>query len=325
MPNVLILGAAGYIGQAVAYALTSSGNHVVYGLARTPEKAKFLASMEVIPVMGSIHDSTAYVSLIRTAPIDLVIDIAAAYSDSYVVLSSLLKAGLERLSLAAASGIASSKLGFIYCSGIWVHGDSDVRVNDLTPVGVMHAPAQPPALMGWRPRLEQEIISGETQKVLDTMVVRSALVYGRAGTSWNVFLKPIQDAVKSGAATATVGADPVARPALVHVDDVGKGFLAAVGKLPLLAGTGVYPIFDLVTSQESLLDILKAAARELRFNGKLELVGPGDDTYLQAMNTSVNASSARAKELLGWEPTRIGMVRVMEAFARAWEAGQGGA
>ena len=275
--------------------------------------------------MGSIHDSAAYLSLIRCAPIDLVIDVAAADSDSYVVLSSLLKAGLERLSLATASGIASPKLGFIYCSGIWVHGDSDVRVNDLAPVGVMHAPAQPPAMIDWRPRLEQEIISGETQNVLDTMVLRPALVYGRAGTSWNAFLKPIHDAVKDGADTATVAADPATRPALVHVDDVAKGFLAAVGKLPLLAGTGVYPIFDLVTSQESLLDILRAAARELRFKGKLELVGPGDDAFMQAMNTSVNASSARAIELLGWAPTRIGMVQVMEAFARAWEAGQGGA
>jgi nucleoside-diphosphate-sugar epimerase len=323
MPNVLIVGATGYIGQAVAHALISSGNHIVYGLARTPKKAKFLSSMEVIPVMGTIHDSTAYLNLIRTAPIDLVIDVAAAYADSYVVLSSLQKAGLERLSLAAASGIASPKLGFIYCSSIWVHGDSDVRVNDLVPVGVMHAPAQAPAVVDWRPRLEQEIISKETQNVLNTMVLRPALVYGRAGASWNAFFKPIHNAMKNGASTATVAADPSARPALVHVDDVGKGFLAAVGKLSLLAGTGVYPIFDLVTSQENVKDILLAAARELGFKGRLELVGPGDDPSMQAMNTSVNASSARAIELLGWRPTRIGMVQVMEAFAKAWEAGHG--
>jgi shikimate 5-dehydrogenase len=44
MPNILILGATGYIGQAVAHALTSSGSHTVYGLARTPSKAKLLSS-----------------------------------------------------------------------------------------------------------------------------------------------------------------------------------------------------------------------------------------------------------------------------------------
>jgi len=161
--------------------------------------------------------------------------------------------------------------------------------------------------------------------VLDTMVLRPGLVYGRAGGSWTAFLKPIHDAVKNGADAATVAADPMARLALVHVDDVGKGFLAAVGKLPLLAGTGVYPIFDLVTSQENLLDILRAAARELRFKGKLELVGPGDNAFMQAMNISVNTSSARAIELLGWTPAKIGMVQVMETLARAWEAGQEGA
>ena len=108
MPNVLVLGAAGYIGRAVAHALTSSGKHTVYGLARTPEKAKFLSSMEVIPVMGSINDSIAYLELIRTTPIDLIIDVAAAFTDSHIVLTSLLKAGLERLSLAAASGVGKA-------------------------------------------------------------------------------------------------------------------------------------------------------------------------------------------------------------------------
>jgi nucleoside-diphosphate-sugar epimerase len=324
MPNILVLGAAGYIGQAVAHALTSSGKHTVYGLARTPEKAKILSSLEVIPVMGSIHDSAAYLELIRTAPIDLVIDVAAAFTDSHIVLSSLLKAGRERNALAAASGIASPKLGFIYCSGIWVHGDSEVRVSDLTPVGVMHAPAQPSAIVNWRPRLEQEIISAETQEVLDTMVLRPALVYGRAGGSWGAFFKPICDAARKIASTATVAADPAARPALVHVDDVGKGFLAAAGKLPLLAGTGVYPIFDLVTSQENLEGILQAAARELGFKGKLELVGPGDNAFMEAMNASVSSSSARAVDILGWAPTRIGMLQGMDAFAKAWQTGPGG-
>ena len=324
MPNVLIIGAAGYIGQAVAHALTSSGKHTVYGLARTPEKANFLSSMEVIPVMGSIQDDAAYLTLIRTAPIDVVIDVAAAYTDSQMVLSSLLKAGAERVSLASASGIASPKLGFIYCSGMWVHGDSQVRVNDLTPVGVMHAPAQPASVVQWRPRLEQEIISADTQEVLDTMVLRPALVYGRSGGIWSVFLKPIHDAARSTASAATVMADPAARPPLVHVDDVGKAFLAAVGKLPLLAGTGVYPVFDLVTSQENLKDILQAAARELGFGGKLELIGPGDDAFMQAMNTSINASSARAVDILGWAPTRVGMIQAIEAFTRAWQAGLGG-
>src|SRR4030095_2619440 len=120
-------------------------------------------------------------------------------------------------------------------------------------------------------------------KVLDTMVLRPALVYGRSGGIWSVFLKPIHDAARSTATVATVMANPAPRPALLHVDDVGKGFLAAVRKLPLLAGTGVYPIFDLVTSQENLNDILQAAAIELGYGGNLELVGPGEDAFMDAM------------------------------------------
>lgn len=320
MPNVLILGATGYIGQAAAHSLTSSGNHTVYGLARTPEKAKFLASIEVIPVIGSISDSAAYLSLIHSAPIDIVLDVAGAFSDSKYVLEDLKRAGRDRLDRAKAAGVRSPKLGYIYGSGIWVHGSSAARVTDLSPVGVPHAPAQPPAIVAWRPKLEQEVLAASD--VLDTMVVRPALVYGRSGTIWNSFFGPILHAVQSGAQSASIAADAASRPALIHVDDVASGYRAAVERLSLIAGTSVYPIFDLVTSQESLKEILGAAAEEMGFKGRLELVGPGEDAFMRAMNTSVNARSERAVQLLGWVPKRVGFVQGMEAFMKAWEAGQ---
>ena len=56
MTHVLIIGATGYIGQAIANSLIRSGGFTVYGLARSPEKAKFLSSLEIIPVdLSLIH------------------------------------------------------------------------------------------------------------------------------------------------------------------------------------------------------------------------------------------------------------------------------
>lgn len=42
MPTVLVFGATGYIGLPFAQSLLRSGNYIVYGLARSPEKGKML-------------------------------------------------------------------------------------------------------------------------------------------------------------------------------------------------------------------------------------------------------------------------------------------
>jgi nucleoside-diphosphate-sugar epimerase len=51
MPKVLIVGATGYVGQALALSLIHSGNHIVYGLARSNQKARALAQQEILPVL----------------------------------------------------------------------------------------------------------------------------------------------------------------------------------------------------------------------------------------------------------------------------------
>lgn len=212
------------------------------------------------------------------------------------------------------------KLGFIYCSGTWVHGSSHVPVNDLMPVGTPNAPAPPAELVAWRTKVEKSVLAA--RDVLDVMIIRPALVYGRSCAIWTSFFEPLYEAVQSQSLpdTVRVPADEDSRPGLVHVDDVASGFHAAIEKLNIIAGTGVYPVFDLQTSQESMNDILRAAARELGFKGNLELVGAGEDLFAKAMCANGSCSSGRAKSLLGWAPKREGFVEGMGVFVKAWES-----
>lgn len=55
--------------------------------------------------------------------------------------------------------------------------------------------------------------------------------------------------------TTRVALEPTSQPGLVHVDDWAEGLQCAIEKLPLISGTGVYPVFDLTTSQESMRNI----------------------------------------------------------------------
>jgi nucleoside-diphosphate-sugar epimerase len=70
--------------------------------------------------------------------------------------------------------------------------------------------------------------------------------------------------------------------------------------------------------------ILSMVAKQLAFQGDLELLGPGGDLFMDAMGTTFNGSSERAKTILGWKPRKIGLVEGMGMFVRAWETGREG-
>jgi nucleoside-diphosphate-sugar epimerase len=318
MVNVLIIGATGYIGQSLSQSLVRSGSHRVYGLARTPEKAQSLTRDEIIPILGSITENTNLLQAIDTYHINVVVDVAGANHESHVLLAELKKIGAARLEAAKSSGILAPKLGFIYCSGTWVHGSSNDPVNDLTPVDAPSSPNPPPKLVSWRPKLEREVLV--SSDVLDVMVIRPALVYGRSGAIWSLYFDPLRKAAQSGTESISLPANAASRPGLIHVDDVASGFHAAIDKLPTIAGSGVYPVFDLATSQESMVDILGFAANSLGFKGKVELAGSGGEAFPEAMNTTANICSGRAKQILGWEPKRFGFVQNMDLFAEAFLA-----
>jgi len=318
MPKILIIGATGYIGQALALSLLRSGSHTVYGIARSPDKAKSLEAIEVIPVNGSASDSATYLDLIRSANIDIIVDAAGANLESKKILNDLIRAGSERIEESKRAGIKRAKLGFVYTSGTWVHGSSSDPVDDLTPVGVAISPAQPPKIVAWRPPLEQEILAASD--VLDVVIIRPSLVYGGAGSIWSGLFLPLLEAVKTGSSSVSVKAKPDSMPGLVHVDDVASGLHAAVDKLHLISGTGVYPVFDLTTSQESMRIVLESAGKALGFHGRVDMVGVDGDLFAEAVCTSFNGSSSRAMQLLGWQPKRFGYVKRMDLYAKAWAA-----
>ncbi|MCJ1458957.1 hypothetical protein MMC28_009334 [Mycoblastus sanguinarius] len=315
MPRVLIIGATGYIGSALAASLLRSGHYTVYGLSRSPSKARDLAISEVIPVLGSVSDSAAYLSLIKSEHINTVVDCSSANMESAKILSDLVEVGKERVREGGA------KLGFVYTSGMWVHGSSFERVNDLDPVGTEGAKAQPPSLVAWRPKMERDVLAA--RDVLDTMIVRPALVYGREHTIWTSFFAPILQAAKSGQEVVKIPLDVKSRPGLVHVDDAAFGLHCAVDKLPLLSSTGVHPVFDLVTSMEAMELIFRSMADAVGFKGRVELEAVDGNALAEAMQTSLNGDSSRAEQLLGWQPRRRGFAAGMEVYAKAFVAAHG--
>jgi len=323
MVRVLIIGATGYMGSALASSLLRSGHYTVYGLARTEKKARQLAADEVIPVVAEDPAKTPQPVLdaIQAAHIDVVV-LCGADDGAHEVLKAVIEAGKQRLRENAAGGAGNLRLGFVYTSGSWVHGSSRVAVTDLELAGQKTSRNPPARLVAWRTGMEQAVLAAHD--VLDVLVVRPGLVYGRSHAIWTSFFNP----VLAAAATSTpetavqIPLDERARPGLIHVDDCASGMHAAIDKLPLLKGTGVYPVFDLISQSESMRDIFDAFAASIGFKGSVQLVGHGDDAFAEAMSVTTNNASARARMLLGWEPKRRPFVDGMDAYGPAFAAAQ---
>ncbi|KAF5639239.1 hypothetical protein F52700_4091 [Fusarium sp. NRRL 52700] len=320
MPKVLIIGATGYLGSRICNVLVNSGQHRVYGIARNEVKAKSLAVAEVTPVIcpDPINKPETYLNAIRNFNIDIVVDVSGANQESAKFLADAKAIGQERLNKARAAGLTHiPKLGFIYCSGTWVHGSSDRLVNDLDTVGP-NAATPPAPLVAWRVAHENAVLAASD--FLDVTVLRPALIYGGECTIWTAFILPLLQASRDGSIdTIQIPLSVNSRPGLVHVSDVATGFQKAIEKLSLINSTSVYPVFDLTTSQESMSQIFAALASHWGFKGRCELVGPGDNLFAEAMGTSLRGSSDRAKQLLDWVPTRLnGFVGGIDVFADAF-------
>lgn len=323
MPNILVLGAAGYIGSQVATQLIQTGQHIVYGSTRSASKAKQIAKQEIIPVVcpDPVNNPEPYLSIIRTKHIDVVIDLMSANAGAKQIVADLSIIGQERLAEYAKRGITGPKLGFIYCSGIWVHGHSTEPMNDLDLVGP-GTKSDPVELVTWRIAVEDAVLSAKD--VLDVMILRPALVYGREGIIWSRSFTPVLEAAKSGSdAPVEIPLDADARTCLIHVDDTASAFRKAVEKLAFISGTGVYPVFDLFTSQESLQEIFNALAASWGVKGGVVLKGhaAGGNLFDKAMSSTLRGSAARAQQILEWKPTRLnGYANDMDIFAAAFKA-----
>ena len=136
------------------------------------------------------------------------------------------------------------KLAYIYTSGMWVHGDSRTEVvTDTTPI------RSPLSLVAWRPELEQLIVNDQ---ILNGIVIRPALVYGRSASHFGPFFKAASEGHIS------FPGSPGGRFSVLHTDDLADLYVRVTEKAAICGGL----IFDAANDMtESIDDVLAALVR----------------------------------------------------------------
>ena len=282
---IFLTGATGYIGGVVAQALQQAGHHVT-GLARTPEKAKFLESRGIRAHLGDLLQPETVASAARIA--DGVIHTANT-NDANSAAADL---AVVRAIIAALEGTGKP---FVYTSGVWVLGSTgDEVATEETPVN-------PTPLVAQRPAIEQEVLAAQGRGVR-AIVIRPALVYGRAGSIPAMLTKSARET----GATRYVG-DGLNRWPFVDVEDLAQLYVRAVEK----AKPGsLYNASH--GSSYRVAEVAEAASTGAGAKGKTEswpleearkAIGP----FADALVLDQQVSGEKAKKELGWAP-RAGSV-----------------
>ncbi|RDX57332.1 NAD(P)-binding protein [Lentinus brumalis] len=298
--KILILGATGFIGLPAAQAFVRAG-HVVYGQTRSAAKAKQLVAEEITPVIADVKDTASYLPFL-VGTLDVVID-AAGGTDLKELSDDLLSATVAAVQAHRPSH--ASKLTYIYTSGTWVHGENRAEiVTDTTPL------TNPAELVAWRPAQEQRVA---VNPLLNGIVVRPALLYGRSGSLFTPLFKGAHAGEVVWAGT------PGGRFALIHADDLAELYVLVAGKAAIACGKTFDAANDVTESVDAVLQRLVEVSGA---KGPYRYAEPAN-LYEVALGTTSIVRPYLGRALLGWQPRKAGLLDLLEVYYNAWKASEG--
>lgn len=220
--TALVLGANGYIGNAVARAFVRDG-WITYGLVRSSRSSHTLASEEILPVVGSIDDRASHVQIQGQLPstLNAIVSTTEDHSDyvhHYENITSLLR------TVSKASLAAGTKPVVIFTSGCKDYGPGPHYATDpdLAP-HTEDSPIKPPGFLALRAEYSRHIF--EHADVFTPVLVRPTNVHGRSSSFYGLFLEVAHEAAASQKPLVV----PVRRDSIchsLHVDDCGDAYVA---------------------------------------------------------------------------------------------------
>jgi nucleoside-diphosphate-sugar epimerase len=269
MVKVLVLGASGYIGFAVATALRRDG-HRVFGVIRSKGSASILEKNEITPVIADVTDLKTLQPYIESSAV--IVDTLGSQHQVDNIKTWL-----------AAIQTASKDLPkrYIYTGGLLSYGDHKNEVVDET------TPTVDP-----RSALEKSILEA---KDYEGVVLRPGWVYG--GDSGR-FIAPWWEPNSKG--EIEIDGNPDKYWSWIHVDDLADAYVRVVSASKSLVAGQVFNVVDdtRVTYQQVRVTMARTAGCE----GKVVHVPTGTDPFSKFADVNILTSWKKINTVLGWTP-----------------------
>jgi nucleoside-diphosphate-sugar epimerase len=315
--KILVTGATGFIGGAVARKLSQQG-HEVLGLSQSDAAAAKLRAAGLTPVAGdfavpaSLDGPAAQVdAIVSTASIGQLEGTPGSFAKDRDAVAAMTKAlGDSEKPLIFTSGSA--------IFGVFTKGQASPTVFDEDhpvplPASVFAPPEAeiPPPFIdafggAMAPRVETETAVLKAAGVRG-IAIRPGLVYGE-GRGYD--LPNLIALTKAIGAAPHLGAGGV-RQGYVHIDDLVELYVLALERAP--AGA----ILHAVTDEIALGDLAKAVSRLVGTGGRTEALslvemharGGGGGVSL---SVNKRLASDKTRTVLGWAPTRYDILADVE-------------
>jgi len=281
--RIFLTGANGFIGSAVALALTAAG-HNVRGLVRNSAKAKTVAEYGIEPVVGSLDDTAVLQAEARAAAAV----INAASSDHRGAVEAL---------IAALTGSGKT---FIHSSGSSIVADLAMGEPSERIFDEESAVAPLPEKAA-RVAIDRLVLAAPG---ICSIVLCNTMIYGHAlgPPAQSVQIPALVRQAKASGVVRYIGRG-LNRWSNVHIADVSALYVLALAK----AGAGTFMYVE--SGEEALLEIAKAIAAQLNLGAPQswaaeDAIAAWDRNMAVFSLGSNSRVRGKAAVELGWSPTR---------------------
>lgn len=284
--KIFITGATGYLGGSIASKLINQG-HTVLGLVRSPEKAARLATLGIVPIMGSLDDVDAL--QLGASQSDATIN--AANSDHYnaarVLIEVLAGTGKTLIHTSGSSIVVDDACGE-YASDIVFSDDRHFRP-------MLHRVP--------RIAIDRMVRSAGINDGIRTCVICPAMVYGEGlGLKLESDQLPqlVRKAKEKGYGVYIGNGANIWSN--VFIADLVDLYLVALDKAPSAS------FFYAENGEASMKDVAQAISLSLQYGGKIASWST-EDAYGElglfarvALATNCRVRAIHARTLLAWKP-----------------------
>jgi nucleoside-diphosphate-sugar epimerase len=314
--TVLVTGANGYIGNAVAKAFSRAG-WKTYGLIRKPKDAADLAMDEIHPVVGSPED-LAFLEQTDGAVFDVVVSNTEDRKDPAV--------HLQKVRLMVDEVVRRSQKGgvrpfIMFSSGCKDYGMMSQKHGDagLAP-HTESSPMNPPAQLAARKDFGIALLA-DSGDAYDATVLRPTIVYGHSSSHYGSLF----ELAAESKSVLRLAADPNAIMHSLHVDDCADAYVALAEhpKRNEIAGEA-FNISN--TMYETAQQVGEALAKSCGLT--VEFVTPVEKTTAQAVHSSAHSlanfwqwvGSDKIRRVTGWTERKTTFTDGIDEYRLAYEA-----
>jgi nucleoside-diphosphate-sugar epimerase len=311
--TVLVTGANGYIGNAVAKAFCRAG-WTTYGAIRRSKDVSDLASHEIHPIIGS-PDDISFVEQLGNVSFDVIVSNTEDTSDAVNHFNKV------RVMLDAIIGRkqqAGTRPLVMFTSGCKDYGRMALKHGDagLAP-HTESSPMNPPAPLMPRCNFGLFLLEGDHASY-DATVLRPTIVYGNSSSHYGSLF----DLAAQSKSDLVIKAEPDAIMHSLHVDDCGDAYVA-LAEHPNRAEVGQKAFNISNEVYETAQAVGDALARSygltLKFDVPAEQAPMGGNVHSLA-NFWQWVGSAKIRAITGWREKRQTFVEGIDEYRLAYEA-----